>query len=64
MATSSKKESCPAAVKRLTAENEALRKTVLGLTDANNAHVRRSVDAELLRERVRDLETRLSDKKG
>jgi len=51
-------------VEKLTLENEALKKTVAGLTAINGEQLRRLVSAEMLRDRVRELEKQIADKKG
>jgi hypothetical protein len=48
----------------LQVENDGLRKTVEGLKAANAEQLKRLVASELLRDRVRELEQQLADKKG
>ena len=51
-------------VEKLTLENEALKKTIAGLKSVNDEQLKRLVQAELLRDRVRELEKQIADKKG
>jgi hypothetical protein len=64
MAKSLKNDTCHAMVEKLTLENEALKKTVDGLKSVNDEQLKRLIQAELLKDRVRELEKQIADKKG
>lgn len=51
-------------VEKLTLENEALKVTIVGLKSVNDEQLKRLIQAELLRDRVRELEKQIADKKG
>ena len=64
MAKSLKSDTCHAMVERLTLENKALKKTVNGLKSVNDEQLKRLVQAELLKDRIRELEKKIADTKG
>jgi hypothetical protein len=51
-------------VEKLTLENEAFRKTIDGLKSVNDEQLKRLIQAELLRDRVRELEKQIASMKG
>lgn len=52
------------AIGALQLENDGLKKTVESLKTTNAEQLKRLVASELLRDRVRELEQQLADKKG
>lgn len=52
------------AIDALTLENESLKKTVESLKAVNAEQLKRLVASELLKDRIRELEQTIADKKG